>query len=466
MNSLFNFQDKEEEKSPSRHFLDKMVSFGPKLAVYWNNQTYSYDEFLKLINSWLVKLDQDGIQEGTVCAIYGDFSPQVCSLIFALIKKKAIIVPLTSDVTTEMDHLMSVAGAEYIYRFNNNDESILEKLQQSAVPELVENFKHKKHAGLIVFTSGSTGKPKGILHDCELVMQKFLKPRSSWRTILFLLMDHFGGFNTFLSSFAYGGTAVCLSDRSPEGVVKTIEQSRANLLPTTPTFLNLMIAGRFFQNHDLSSIELITYGTEMMTPATLKAAAEIFPKATLKQTYGMSELGVLHSKSEDKNSLWVKVGGNGFETKVVDGILWIKSESNMIGYLNAPNPFDEQGWLCTGDEVEQQGEFIKFKGRKSEIINVGGKKVFPSEVENVILNASNIKDVTVFAKNHPLMGQVVHARITTIEPEESMPLTERLRKHCNEHLAKYKVPVRFIFTSLDESHHNARFKKDRLKSDV
>jgi acyl-CoA synthetase (AMP-forming)/AMP-acid ligase II len=278
-------------------------------------------------------------------------------------------------------------------------------------------------------------------------------------------MDHFGGFNTFLSCFAYGGVAVCPTDRNPENVAKVIEESKANLLPTTPTFLNLLLAGKFDKQFNLSSIELITYGTEMMTAATLKAVSESFPNAVLKQTYGMSELGVLQSKSEDKNSLWVKVGGAGFNIKVIDDILWVKSKSNMIGYLNAPNPFDDDGWLCTGDEVEVDGDYIRFKGRKSEIVNVGGKKVFPSEVEGVILSFENIKDVTVYASTHPIMGQVAHAKISTIRKVETREFIERLRKFCNEKLAKYKVPVKFILTDEGDTHHNARFKKDR-KSNV
>src|SRR5690606_30667815 len=107
-----------------------------------------------------------------------------------------------------------------------------------------------------------------------------------------------------------------------------------------PTFLNFLIASRVYAAHDLSSVELITYGTELMPEATLKQVSEIFPNATLKQTYGLSELGVLRSESRDSGSLWLKVGGSGFETKVVDGILWIRSEANMVGYLNAPSPFD------------------------------------------------------------------------------------------------------------------------------
>jgi long-chain acyl-CoA synthetase len=289
-------------------------------------------------------------------------------------------------------------------------------------------------------------------------MRKFVEERPGWRTVLFLMMDHFGGFNTLLSTFAYGGVGVCVAGRVPEIVCRTIQQSRATLLPTTPTFLNLLLASRSYTQFDLSSVALITYGTEVMPDVTLQRVKTIFPNAQVKQTYGLSELGVLRSKSESDDSVWVKIGGQGFEVKVVDDILWIRSEANMVGYLNAPNPFDQDGWMCTGDQVEVRGEYMRILGRESEVINVGGQKVFPIEVETVLLQDKNISEATVFGAKHPVMGQVVHARVSLQRPEDPQALTERLRGLCLRGLARYKMPVRFLIVS-DEIQSGERFKK-------
>jgi acyl-CoA synthetase (AMP-forming)/AMP-acid ligase II len=169
----------------------------------------------------------------------------------------------------------------------------------------------------------------------------------------------------------------------------------------------------------------------------------------------------LRSKSESDDSVWVKIGGDGFETKIIDDILWIRSEANMVGYLNAPNPFDKEGWMCTGDHVELRGEYLRILGRKSEMINVGGQKVFPAEIENVLLEAANIKEATVSGVPHPIMGHVVKARISLEEPEDQLHLAERLRKHCMNRIAKYKVPVKYEIVNEDEQR-NARFKKTRI----
>lgn len=440
--------------------LDRLHENPEVPALFWRDREYDYREFLALIDEWDARLESDGIRPGDVCAFYGDYSPGTCALMFALMRRRAVLVPLTGDVEAELPELLKMAGVQALYRFDTDDGAALEGQGEFPVPDLIRDFRESGHPGLVVFTSGSTGKPKGILQDVEYVARKFVEKRKGWRTVLFLLMDHFGGFNTFLSTFAYGGAAVCVTARDPETVGRAIEAARATLLPTTPTFLNFLIVSKQYAVHDFSSVELVTYGTEPMPETTLSQLGGIFPKARIKQTYGLSELGVLRSESKDDGSLWLKVGGQGFETKIVDGVLWIRSEANMVGYLNAPNPFDEEGWMCTDDVVEEKDGYIRFLGRESEVINTGGKKVFPLEVENLLMKLPNISNAVVEAAPHPIMGQVVQARVALIEPEDPLQLSERLRTECNQRMARYKVPVRFVV--VDEAEfRSARFKKVR-----
>ena len=107
----------------------------------------------------------------------------------------------------------------------------------------------------------------------------------------------------------------------------------------------------------------------------------------------------------------------------------------------------------------QRGEYFRILGRESDIINVGGQKVFPAEVETVLLEADNVADVTVHGERHPLMGSVVTAQLRLHEPEAPGDLRVRLRKHCLARLAPHKVPVRFRVT--EDSQHNLRYKKQR-----
>ena len=442
------------------NFILDMRNQGGCIALHWRNKLFSYADLCTLMDEWADRLRRLGVARGTICGVYGDYSPQACALFFALMEMKVVIVPFTREIEKEAPEFARIAGVQWLIRFSPDDTFCIEEQPNAQIPALVTSFREREHPGLIVFSSGSTGVPKGILQDCEQVMRKFTEKRQGWRTVLFLLMDHFGGFNTLLSTFAYGGTGVCVEDRSPEAVCRAIEQSSANLLPTTPTFLNFLIVSGVYKNHDLSSIQLITYGTELMSDATLTKVRETFPNARLKQTYGLSELGVLRSKSESDNSVWVQIGGKGFETKVVDHVLWVRSEANMVGYLNAPSPIDEEGWMCTGDQVEVRDGYMRFLGRKSEIINVGGKKVFPVEVETVLLEADNILEAAVSGRRHPLLGQVVQAHISIDQPEEYDALRERLREFCLKKLARYKVPMHFVVIDKEEQQ-SRRFKKNR-----
>ena len=279
------------------------------------------------------------------------------------------------------------------------------------------------------------------------------------RAITFLLYDHIGGFNTLIYTLSNAGLIVTVSDRSPDGVLKAVEKYKVELLPTSPTFINLILLSEANKRYDMSSLKTVTYGTEPMPESTLKRFNQLFPDIKLLQTYGLSEVGILRSKSKSSDSLWVKVGGEGFETRVVDGMLEIKAKSAMLGYLNAPSPFTEDGWFKTKDSVEVDGEYIKILGRKSEIINVGGEKVYPQEVESIIVEMDNVAEVTAYGEKHPIVGNIVCAKVRLIKNENHKDFTLRLNKFCFKRLEDYKIPVKVKVVR--EEQHSARFKKMR-----
>ena len=109
--------------------------------------------------------------------------------------------------------------------------------------------------------------------------------------------------------------------------------------------------------------------------------------------------------------------GAGLENKVVDGMLWLRGESTIIGYLNAPSPLDGDGWYCTGDLVDVDGEWLSFRGRAADVINVGGENVSPAEVEQAILELDFVRDAVVEREKHAMLGQIVTARVALAEPQ-------------------------------------------------
>jgi long-chain acyl-CoA synthetase len=192
---------------------------------------------------------------------------------------------------------------------------------------------------------------------------------------------------------------------------------------------------------------------------TLKALYKNFPRIDIRQTYGMIELGVLRTKSKSPDSLWVKLGGEGYEIRIVDSKLEIKAASAMLGYLNADSPFTDDGYLRTGDLVEQDGEWIRILGRQSDLINVGGQKVYPAEVESAILSCLGVQDVTVYGEANPILGKIVCATVVIEGGLDKDIFRAILKRHCSNLLQPFMIPVKIKFT--DEITLSTRFKRVR-----
>jgi acyl-coenzyme A synthetase/AMP-(fatty) acid ligase len=399
-----------------------------------------------------------GLPTDAVVAFDGDYGPGTISLLLALTWRGQVAVPLSRDVAAHHDSFAATSQAEY---WISSTESQAECRATGVIADhpFYATLRERRAPGLVLFSSGSTGRHKAAVHDLSRLLDKFKTPRPKLRTLVFLQLDHIGGINTLFHTLANGGTAIVADARSPEAVCRAIAGHAVELLPTSPTFLNLLLLSEEHRRHDLSSLTLITYGTEPMPESTLHKVVNEFPGVSVRQTYGLSELGILRCQSRSSDSLWVRVGGEGYETKVVDGRLWIKAHSAMLGYLNAPSPFDSEGFFDTGDLVDLDGEWIRLRGRQSDIINVGGSKVYPAEVESVLLDLDNVADVSVAGERNPITGQVVVATVRLPRDETPEAFKGRMREHCSARLPSYKVPVRVRFT--DRELHSARFKRSR-----
>jgi len=429
-------------------------------AVVWNDSAYSYSWLLEAVRDADAELSQRAVGGGCVVRLDADFSPRAIALFLALTNRNCIIAPsLRSASGSARDTMGAIADVEYELAVALDDSIAGFPTGRRASHDLYQTLRQREHAGLVLFSSGSTGTPKAAVHDFGRLLEKFRQRRESLRTLNFLLFDHWGGLNTLLHTLSNGGTVFTIQDRSPDAVCRLIESHRIEVLPASPTFLNLLVLSRAHTRHDLSSLKIVSYGTEPMPQSLLKRLSEELPWVRLHQTYGLIELGVLRSKSRSNDSVWVKLGGEGFETRVVDGLLQIRAQSAMLGYLNAPSPFTDDGWFMTGDAVEVDGDYFRIIGRASELINVGGEKVYPQEVEGVILEVANVADVTVFGEKNAIVGNIVCARVRLLDPEDPDAVTLRVKRYCRERLPGYKVPVRV--TVVHEDQHGERFKKIR-----
>lgn len=438
--------------------IHRISNFGLKSAIISKECTLTYDQVVQEIKNWEQVFLDLGIRSGESIALQTDFSPMAITLFLALIQNKNIISLLSPKMQADKKENLEISYATGIINFTTSEWHFT-RLDCNKSHILLENLRAQGSAGLILYSSGSTGKIKASLHSIHLILNKFNKIKPSYCTIVFLLFDHIGGINTLLYSLANGGTMVIATDRSPNSICETIEKYRVELLPTTPTFLNMLLISQAYKHHDLSSLKMITYGTEPMPEATLHALHDILPHVRLKQTYGMTEFGIIPTVSENDKSIWIKIGGEGIEKKIINGKLWIRSPNMMLGYLNHSSPIDEDNWIDTGDMVERRDDYIKILGRDCEIINVGGEKVFPVEIENIILQAENIKNVVIKKRPNQLVGHVVVAYVEVNEPEDPILLQRRIRQFCRSRLQAFKVPARVIITQ--EQLHTDRYKKNR-----
>lgn len=440
--------------------LDRFQTVSECVAFVHEDRSVSYGGVVEKTNAFGEMLRTRGILPGDRVVVLGDYSPEVFCLMMALACNGNFIIPLTKGSVIEVSTVLGISGCDWIAEFDeSNFIPVITARAISTANPLLADFRKKGVPGLILFSSGSTGTPKGILHDFTRVAEKFRTQRKPVVAIPFLMLDHFGGINTILAITSSLGTVVAIRDRSVAGICAAIEKHRADLLPATPSFLTMLMASKVYRDFDLSSLRRITYGTEVMPQSTLARLREAFPDVELQQTYGLSELGVLRSQSRDDGSLWMRIGGTGFQTKVVDDILWIKSDYAMVGYLNAPTAFDSEGWFNTQDRVEVDGDYFRILGRITDVVNVGGQKVYPAEIEDVILSLDNIKDVVVHGEPNSLLGEIVVARVVVIEPESLYALKTRIRIACRNCLAPFKVPSKVVLTT-DELH-TVRHKKDR-----
>ncbi|MGV9275227.1 class I adenylate-forming enzyme family protein [Streptomyces griseosporeus] len=428
-------------------------------AIIFHGQSTSYRTLLTGVEKWRARLAEYGIRPGLVVALESAYSPQACAALVALIETGAIIVPLVTLPDAKRAEFHEIAEVEAVITLDGTEAGwTITTTGRTAGHELFTALRRERHPGLVLFSSGTTGRSKASVLDFTKVLARYRGGRPA-RTLSFLNLDHIGGVNTLLHTLVHGGAVVTVAERTPDSVFAAIEAHRVEVLPTTPTFLTMAVVSGAVRRHDASSLRLVTYGTEPMPEQTLLAVHEALPEVRLKQTYGLSELGILPTRSKDDSSLWVRLGGSGFDYKIVDGVLWVRSEMAMLGYLNAPAPFDEDGYFNTQDMVVVEGEYLRILGRRSEIINVGGEKVYPAEVENVVLEAGNIADVTVSGRPSPVTGMVVQATVKLVRPEDEDAVAARVQDHCAARLEPYKVPLIVQVSQADQ--HSDRFKKLR-----
>lgn len=443
--------------------IDNFNHLDDKIAIIHRSTSYTYKELFNNIKRIKKEIIENKINPGEAVSIIDDYSFDSISILLALYQNKNIIVPIASKIEEEVSNKIKESfSSKSILLYKNkiqvNDHDVNE------LHQMITTLQSINCSGLIFFSSGSTGKPKAMIHNFDNLVDHYKnKKQRSINMILFLMFDHIGGLNTLLNILSTGATMIIPENRNADDICRLIQDYNIKILPSSPTFLNLILMNNSFNKYDLTSLRMITYGTETMPESLLKKLRKIFSKVKFLQTFGTSETGIANTSSKSSNSTFMKIDDINLEYKMVDNELWLKSKTQVLGYLNSSmNSFTDDGWFKTGDLVEKTDDgYIKIIGRNKEVINVGGEKVLPSEVESIILSILEIQDVLVYGEKNIITGQTVVCDVVIKEEIKVGQIKKIIRKYCRDKLAIYKIPTKVNIVS--KTNFGERFKKFRVK---
>jgi acyl-CoA synthetase (AMP-forming)/AMP-acid ligase II len=305
---------------------------------------------------------------------------------------------------------------------------------------------------LLVFTTGTTGFPRAVRQDWSRVLRPFIpvQPAPTERWLLAYGLHQFGGLQLLLHVTGAGATLVAPVPRLPAAGVAAMRAHRVDHASATPTYWRFVLAELKEGGGELPPLRQITLGGEAVQSRLLQDLEATFPDARISQIYGANESGNLRSVRDGQNGLPLSVLQDrpdaDVSLKIVDGELWVRSRIGMLGYYGE-EPIDADAWRPTGDLVDIVGDRIMFRGRTSEIINVGGVKVDPLPIEERISALPGIAFTRVFGRKNPLTGYIVAVELVAEPGVDTEALQQSVRDACAD-LAPASRPrlIRFVDT--------------------
>jgi non-ribosomal peptide synthetase component E (peptide arylation enzyme) len=322
------------------------------------------------------------------------------------------------------------------------------------------------------FTSGTTGNPKGVLHcfnttlcTCE-TFNRELAVTDRDVMIDYLPVGLNWGYMTLVQAAMAGARVVLMERFSAEAALELIERERITYIPTAPASIVAMLNSPELAQRDLSSLRIVITGGASAAVETIKAFQAAVPSAKLIELYGMLETGFHCFTRLTDDPLKV----NGTVGRCVDsmGLRIIDDDGNDVpfgevgeiaavgpsvhmGYLDNPaanrDSFTPNGWFRTGDlgqYADKEGN-VRIAGRKKEIINRGGKKYFPREIEELLYQHPTIVQAAIVGAPDSRLGEK-NCLCAIIKPGSSLTLAEVV-SFLKGRVADYKLPEALVVMS-------------------
>ena len=317
-------------------------------------------------------------------------------------------------------------------------------------------WKTERATEWLMLTSGTSGLPKIVGHTLEGLAGAIIAegparhPNATWAT--FYDIRRYGGLQIFLRAVIGGGSMV-LSEPG-EAIADHVARLRAGRvthISGTPSHWRKLLMSGAAANFSPRYVRL---SGEIADQAVLDGLARVFPDASIGHAYASTEAGVGFTVDDGLEGFPADLIGrnrDGVEMKVLDGSLRIRSRRTAHAYIGAEAPplADAEGFVDTGDMVELRGERYHFVGRRGGIINIGGLKVHPEEVEAVINRHACVRMSRARSRRSPITGAVVVADVVLADcpdPGRREAIRMEILGRCKDSLAPYKVPavIRFV----------------------
>jgi len=421
------------------------------------------------------------LMQGDRIACLSLYSIDYVILLVACQKTGIILVPLNYRLSSsELTEILDDADVRYIYsqeNFKNLISSQFHALildihfqtKQSSSPQFAKPQILEDDPIMILYTSGTSGKAKGVLYSHKMMFWNSINTAISLhlnansKTIIVMPPFHTGGWNVLLTPLLhFGGYSYLMQKFEAKEVMQKILETDCNLFMAVPTMLSMMAQESSFESWNPDKLKYIIVGGEAMPLALIDKFAK--KNISIRQGYGMTEVGpnLTSLHQDDAIRKMGSIGRPNFyvEVKIVkengeaaavneNGELWIKGPMVTKAYFRNETASslaftEDKLWFKTGDIVRQDEEqYLYIVDRLKNMYISGGENVYPAEIERVLRKMESIKECAVIGISDAKWGEVGKAFIVV-----NSPLTEvEIIAHCQQNLAKFKIPKQFVFIS-------------------
>lgn len=348
-------------------------------------------------------------------------------IVLSIILDEEIIL-LDSDFSdSEINKLL---GETYKKENQERDISIEKDINHA---DFIFKIRNGKNWKISIFTSGTTGLPKKITHTIDSITKSIKIAEKNALNIWGFAYNptHMAGLQVFFQAFLNKNAMIRLFGKKKEEVLDLIHKYSITNISATPTFYKMLLPSEL----KLNSVSKITFGGEKLPDKLQEKLNDIFPKASFLNVYASTEAGSLFAAKKDV-----------FEIRNKELTDKIRIENNQLFVHCSLMGKSEtlhlnNDWYNTNDLVEiVSANPLKFKflSRQNEMINVGGYKVNPYEVEEVINEISGVKEALVFSRPNSVLGNIICCQIVLSEGSD-LELSH-IKKHMGQKLQNFKIP--------------------------